>query len=194
MNQRPTCAARAGMVAARALLRSLSIMKTDRSVALCLALLCLLVSEARAQTITVNVGASVGTGMEIGAVASTEVRRSPTFVVVNAGFLLDNDRRFELGAALIMELEGRVGIAVEPQLRIHAFTKLIRLYLVAGVPIFVAPYTLYGASLGPGASYHLKRFSVFVEGLLRAYPFGSDLPDGMALFHADLLAGARYAF
>lgn len=152
-------------------------------------------APAAAQTVIINVGAGAGTGLEIGRGESTEVRHSPAFVTVQAGVLLDNDHRFELGAALLCELEGRVGVALEPQLRVHTGGGRVRGYLVAGVPIFVAPYSLFGISAGPGIGVRAFRtLSIFGELVVRAYPFGSDLPDGSALFHGDLIIGARNAF
>lgn len=154
-----------------------------------------LCGPARAQTVTINVGAAAGTGLEIGRADVTVVRRSPAFVTVHAGLLFDNDQRFEFGAALMAEVEGRVGVAVEPQLRIHMGSGRVRGYLVAGVPLFVAPYTLYGASVGPGISVRVAgALSIYGELVVRAYPWGNDLPDGTALFHTDLIIGARHAF
>jgi hypothetical protein len=162
-------------------------------------LLCGLLASAaaEAQTMSVRVGAAAGTGLELagGGSGGTGVRRSPAFVTLSAGVMLDNETRFELGAALLLELEGRVGVAVEPQLRIHAPGRRFRGYLVLGTPIFVAPYTLFGVSLGPGVSFAATpSLLVFGELALRAYPFGNDLPEGAVLFHADLSLGARYAF
>lgn len=157
----------------------------------------LLPAAASAQSVTVRVGAAAGTGLELagGGAGGTGLRRSPTFVTLNGGVMLDNETRFELGAALLLELEGRVGVAVEPQLRIHAPGRRFRGYLVVGVPIFVAPYTLFGVSAGPGVSFSpLPALFIFSELALRAYPFGNDLPQGAVLFHGDLSLGVRYAF
>ncbi|MCS6912296.1 MAG: hypothetical protein RMK29_16780 [Myxococcales bacterium] len=155
----------------------------------------LMPAEAAAQAMTVRLGAAAGTGLELAGGGGTAVRRSPTFVTVQAGVLLDNETRFELGAALLMELEGRVGLAVEPQLRVNTPGRRWRGYFVAGTPIFVSPYTLFGVSVGPGMSFQLWRaLLLFSELALRVYPFGNDLPEGVVLFHADLSLGVRYAF
>lgn len=161
-------------------------------------LVLLLVSVAgicRAQTVTVNVGVAAGSGLEIGRAETTLVRHSPAFVTLQGGLLLDNDRRFEIGAALLIELEGRVGVALEPQLRIHVGEGRVRGYLVAGVPMFVSPFTLFGLSAGPGVGVKLwKGLSAYGELVVRAYPFGNDLPEGATLFHMDLMIGGRHAF
>lgn len=164
--------------------------------ALVLALLLLGGSAARAQSVTVKLGAGVGSGLEIGRGQSVGLRRSPIFVVVNGGLLFDNDQRFEVGAALLMELEGRVGVAVEPQGRLNLpASGRVSGFAVLGVPLFLSPYTLYGVSIGGGVNLRLwQRFSAFVEAAFRYYPFGNDLPEGGNLFHLDGVLGVRHAF
>lgn len=151
---------------------------------------------ARGQSVTVNLGAGAGTGLELGGPRTSTVHHSPTFVTAQVGLLFDNDQRFEVGGALLMEVEGRVGIAVEPELRIHKKAGArLDVYGLLGVPIYFAPYTLLGVAIGPGLGVRVFHgLSVFGELLLRAFPFGSDLPAGAALFHGDLTLGVRHAF
>lgn len=151
---------------------------------------------ARAQSVTVKLGAGVGTGLEIGRGAETTARRSPLFVVVNGGLLLDNDQRFEVGAALLMELEGRVGVALEPQGRLNLPPgRRLSGFAILGVPLFLSPYTLYGVAVGAGLGVRLwRQLSGFFEACLRYYPFGSDLPADGNLFHLDGALGVRHAF
>lgn len=150
---------------------------------------------AHAQTVTINAGAAAGTGLEIGKAENTVVRNSPTYVVLQGGLLFDNDQRFEVGASLLMEVEGRVGFAIEPQIRINIGSGRVRGQLIGGVPLFLAPYTLFGFSAGPGISVAVyKKLRLFSEVLFRIYPWGNDLADGSALFHTDLLLGVRHAF
>ncbi len=157
----------------------------------------LLPLQVQAQTVAIDVAAGLGSGLEIGGGggAGVVLHHSPTFTMLDIGLRLDNDQRFELGAALLLEVEGRVGVGVEPRLRINVAGKRLRPYLVAGVPIFFAPYTLYGLSIGPGANYTAwGALNIFGEVLVRAYPFGNDLPDNAALFHVDVVLGVRHAF
>jgi hypothetical protein len=152
---------------------------------------------ARAQTVDFELGAGAGSGLEIGSESGGGVvlRRSPVFVAMDVGLLLDNDRRFELGAAMLLEVDGRVGVAVEPLLRINTTGKKLHGYVALGIPIFFAPYTLYGVSIGPGISYRPGgAFNLFAEIAVRAYPFGNDLPDDSALFHLDGIVGVRHTF
>ena len=151
---------------------------------------------AAAQSMTINLGAGLGTGLEVGRGAAVVARHSPTFVAVHAGLLLDNDQRFELGLGLLLELEGRVGVALEPQLRLRLpSTRRVSGYAMAGLPLFLSPYTLYGVSVGPGVLVKLwGPLHGYAEVLFRCYPFGNDLPESGMLFHLDGVVGVRHAF
>lgn len=188
-----------GGAAGGALLAGAGRMKTKRLPLACAALFLCVVgarpAPARAQTVTINAGAGLGTGMELGTGGVLAMHKSPLFLMMDLGLRLDNDQRFEFGAAVLVELEGRVGVAVEPRLRINAAGRRLRPYFLGAVPIFVAPYTLFGIGAGPGLGVAAWRSLLFyAELMVRAYPFGSDLPQNSALFHFDLACGVRYAF
>jgi hypothetical protein len=101
----------------------------------------------------------------------------------------------ELAPTIALEVEGRVGVALMPKLRARLPGKRVRIWALAGLPIFFAPYSLLGIQGGAGISLALhKRFALVGEVTATGFVWGSDLMDGGSLVKLDQQLGVRVTF
>ncbi|MCB9623971.1 MAG: hypothetical protein H6721_10225 [Sandaracinus sp.] len=148
-------------------------------------------SAQRAMAVSVGVGSgtSLGTG-ESGDRAAVALRRSPTFLDLELATWNPERPDPVLGAALRVEIDGRVAVGVVPRASIRRPRGGVELRAAFGLPIFVAPFSLVGAEVASGLGIPLGGgFSLVADVLVGAYFWGSDLPDDATLVKLDLRIG-----
>lgn len=142
-----------------------------------------------AASVFVGSGVSVGTGGN-GERARTATRRSPTFLDLELGTWNPERPDPVLGAALRLELDGRVAIGIVPRAGVRRRRGALELRAGFGLPIFVAPFSLVGAEVATGLGIALGGGFAFVSDVvIGGYFWGSDLPSNAALVKVDLRIG-----
>ncbi len=150
-------------------------------------------TPARAQSVDLVIGVTGGTGLSLGTGdGDTVTLRSPIFLAVEVGVILDDDETLEWTPSMIFELEGRVSAGVDPTVKKLFYVGPFGIYGAVGVPFFFAPLTLLGAKTAIGGLFRLGRFSVTLEVRINAFFAGSDLPDDGALVKVDAGLGLRF--
>ena len=125
----------------------------------------------------------------------TNVARSPTMLLFDAGFFHPEHQWLEFSPSLMVEFEG--GQLFGLGFRLRAFTSLgrLRLYALGGLEGFVAPRKLLGVRLGAGVALPLHpRFSVVTELGPTMYFAGNDLQDRSTVTKLDAGVGFRVNF
>jgi len=155
--------------------------------------ICLTPSTATAQTLDTVVTLSTGSGISVGKGDSGAVgRRSPAFVEVDVGLIFDGDDTLEWTPSLLLELDGRVSVGVNPSLKRVVDFDVVSVYGGLGVPFFFAPFTLIGAEVAVGAFYEFwGPLAAAVEFRADAFFAGSDLPDDRVVAKLDFAVGLR---
>ena len=153
----------------------------------------LLAAPASAQSLDTVLTVASGSGLSLGGGPGVAKRRSPTVLDIDVGLIFDGDRAMEWTPSLIMELEGKVSVGINPSLKRMLFLgRRVNVYGRLGFPFFFAPFTLVGVEAAVGCTVRLvRRLSVAVEGHTDVFFAGSDLPDGSVLAKLDLLIGLR---
>lgn len=142
-----------------------------------------------AASVFVGSGVTVGTGGN-GERARTATRRSPTFLDLELGSWNPERPDPVLGAALRLELDGRVAIGIVPRAGVRRRRGALELRAGFGLPIFVAPFSLVGAEVATGLGITLGGGFAFVSDVvIGGYFWGSDLPSNAALVKVDLRIG-----
>jgi hypothetical protein len=151
------------------------------------------VSVAQAQEMDTFLGLSLGTGMTMGKPGDAmQIKRSPVFLEVDVGLVFDEDFDWEWTPSLILEVDGRVALGVNPTVKRVVRFKWFSFYGGLGVPFFFAPYTLLGLEAAIGGIYYIiPKFAAVVEFRANVFFIGSDLPDGSALAKLDFAFGVR---
>jgi len=156
-------------------------------------LLVLTPSYGAAQELDTVLTVSSGTGISLGKAESTIKKRSPLFLEIDLGLIFDGDGSLEWTPSLLVEFEGRVSVGVNPSVKRVKRWGRFAIYGGLGFPVFVAPFTLWGAEVGVGGFFTIipRRLALSLE--LRADVFfaGSDLPDGTAVVKFDFALGVR---
>lgn len=150
-----------------------------------------------AERIDVNTRVTSGTGLSLaGAGGQTLRARSPVFMNFEVGARLDNLHWLEFAGGVSMELEDRVSVGLLGRLRAYLpIRRPFSVYALAGVPVFVHPFTLVGAQAGMGLGVHVGRhFSVVAEVTGSGYFAGTDLIAGSALGKFDAALGFNVHF
>jgi hypothetical protein len=163
---------------------------------LCLAF-ALAPSLAHAQRLQIQASALGGTGISLGmGDAATVARRNATSVAVQASFSNSETPSLRYGVALRAEVEGKVTFGFVPQIYyLRALGSRVAIGAVGGIPIIVAPRTLYGIEAGMHIEISIIRWlSVCAQVVASFYPFGSDLPDDSFLFMVQGYAGLEFHF
>ncbi len=155
----------------------------------------------QAEKLSIGAGASAGTGLSLtGSGGKTYTKRSPAFLIGEVGIIHPSIPWLEFVPSVMLELEGRVGVALVPKVRAYIpGGKRVRFWGIAAVPIFVAPYSLVGIQGGAGVSLSLhQRVALFGEFTAGAYVWGTDLMNGSdhsaALGKIDESLGVRVYF
>jgi hypothetical protein len=152
----------------------------------------------QAERFGVSATATSGSGLSIaGAGGRLATARSPFALVAEVGFTHPQLAWLEFSPALLLELEGRVGVGVAPKIRAHVPERSRRwdAWGIAAVPAFFAPYSLLGVQVGAGVGFVAhSRLQLVAEAVASAYVWGSDRMDDAALGKLDLLLGVRVTF
>ncbi len=151
---------------------------------------------APAEKLTISSTVMAGTGMSlVGVGKRTYGARSPTFLIGEVGIVHPQLDWLELAPSLMLEVEGRVGLALLPKVRARLPGKRVRIWAMAGLPVFVAPYSMLGVQAGFGLSIALhKRIALVGEFSASAYVWGSDLMKKSALGKLDESFGVKVTF
>ncbi len=139
---------------------------------------------------------TTGTGLSMASAGGeTLAERSPTFLNVEVGFTHPSIPWFEISPGLMLELEGRVGVGINPKFRAVLPFRRARVYGLVGVPIFFAPYSLLGVQGGAGFAVSVHPHVALVSELsASAFFWGSDLMDDSILGKLDFAFGVRVMF
>lgn len=141
-------------------------------------------------TVVVGSGASIAPG-PTRAIAN----RSPAQLTLDAGFRHPDVPWLEISPAMMLEMER--GVAFGLAFRVRAFVPLrrVRPYALVGVPAFLAPTTLLGATAGLGLAVPVHRhFAVAAEFGPTVFFAGDDLIEGNTLVKIDGALGLRVMF
>jgi hypothetical protein len=149
-----------------------------------------------AEHFEVSSGIGVTSGISlVGARGDTFVARSPAMLSFEVGFIHPAVPWLELAPTVMLEVEGRVGVGVDPRFRMMLQRKRFRPYVVVGVPVFFAPYTLAGIRAGGGLGLRLhKHFSIAIEAAATVFVLGDDLIRGTVLAKLDTTLSAKVHF
>lgn len=151
---------------------------------------------ASAQRLQIQASALAGTGVSMGMGAGTSIaRRSATTVA--ASITASNSERpfFRYGLTLRGEVEGKVTFGIVPQITVLKTLDRFALGGTLGLPMIVAPRTLYGVEAGGYFSFSvLEWMSVVAQLFVSFYPFGKDLPEDSLLSMVQFYAGLEFHF
>ena len=153
----------------------------------------MLPAVARADTVDLAAAVGFGTGVSLapGEDGAT-IRRTPTFFDLDLAGALDIYPGWEWSLGVGVPFEGTPALAFTPRVRRLVERWGVDVYVSAGVPAFVAPYTLVGLELGLGGRYPAtESLEAFATAVADAYFAGSDLGPGGSLVMFNLLAGVR---
>jgi len=154
-------------------------------------------SVSPADEVEINTRVTTGTGLSLaGGQGETLKARSPAFVNLEAGFRLDRVSWLEVSGGVTMELEDRVSVGLLPRVRGYVPTpRRLSFYLLAGVPVFVHPFTLIGGQGGMGFGVNVaRRVTIIGELTGTAFFAGTDLVEGSALGKFDAAVGLNVRF
>jgi hypothetical protein len=153
-------------------------------------------SVSPAESIGTTASVMAGTGISLaGRAKRTLAARSPTFLLGEVGLVHPDLDWLELAPTLMLEVEGRVGVGLMPKLRARLPGKRLRVWGVVAVPMFFAPYTMFGAQGGAGAALTVhSRIALVAEFTGTGYFWGSDVPRGSAVAKLDATFGLRVRF
>jgi hypothetical protein len=151
---------------------------------------------ASAQRLQIHTGALAGTGVSIGmGNADSVTRRSPTSVVAHVFFANSERAWLRYGVTLRAEVESKVTFGFSPQVAVGRSWRWLSYGAVAGVPLIIAPKSLYGIEVGLYASFDvIEWLSVLVQGFGQFYLLGNDLPEDSFLVMVQLYAGVEIHF
>lgn len=162
---------------------------------LCLAV-ALSPSAALAQRLQIQAAALAGTGLSLGmGDADTVARRNATSVAVQVSFSNSETPALRYGVALRAEVEGKVTFGFVPQIYYLKSLGRVALGAVGGIPIIVAPRTLFGIEAGLHLEVTIIRWLAAAAQVVASfYPWGSDLPEDSFLFMVQGYVGLEFHF
>lgn len=135
-------------------------------------------AEAQTRITTASLSGGSGVSLGTGQGGETVLQRTPAFLDAFVRTYSDEQPSPVLGGGLRIELDGRVSAAGVFRAELPARLGPIEVRPFAGVPFFVAPFTMLGVELGIGIAWpfsdHLSLVGAFIAD---AYVWGSDLPD-----------------
>lgn len=152
--------------------------------------------SAHAQEQVIATYLSAGSGLTIGADGGSSVLlRSPVFLDIGARTWASDQSELVYGGSLRLEVDGRVGVGVVPKVEYARTLGPIGISVGGGLPIFLAPYTLFGVEAFLTGRFMIGDvFGVFGSFLVDAYLFGSDLPRGTAIVMLNGVLGVELRF
>jgi hypothetical protein len=148
---------------------------------------------ATAQSLETIVTVSTGSGLSLGGAGGEVVKmRSPLFTEIDVGLVFDGDRQLEWTPGIIVELEGRVSLGFNPQVKRVMRFGPFGLYGSVGVPMFFAPFTLVGVEAALGGFWHIfGRLGVAAELKTDVFFAGTDIPESGIFAKIDFSLGIR---
>lgn len=136
----------------------------------------------------------LGSGISMAGKAKVPLRRpSPAYLLTGATFVFSQRPKWLMDVALLLEFQGRVGVGIWPRLRFEAWKRnRIQVSAGAGVPCFVAPFSLVGVSALARVEFRTgQHLHVFVEPTFSGFVAGSDLMRQQSLIKMDMTLGLR---
>lgn len=151
---------------------------------------------AAAQRLRIHASAAAGTGLSLGTGPATTVAlRSPTYVSLDVMGSNSEQAWIRYGVALRSELEGKVTIGIVPRIAILAEWNRLEYGICGGIPIIIAPMSLYGLEAGGTVAYRvLDWLAPYISLLVAVYPLGSDLPKDSVVVMLQAHVGAQLQF
>jgi len=155
---------------------------------------------ASADQIDLAVGAGFGSGLSLGTGEKEAViHRTPLFVEADVSGWLDIYPGWECTVAVVLPIEDAPALGLTPRLVRVIRRWQVHGYLALGVPLYLTPYTLFGAEVAVGARHptftlldpELTDVEVFATVSADAFLAGSDLPLDGTLVMFNLVAGVR---
>ena len=159
----------------------------------CLALL-LWPALAAGQSLDTEMALGLGSGLSLGDGGgnSVLVKRSPLALELEVGLVFDGDRSLEWTPGIVVELDGPLAVAFNPQLKKLLWGKRWAVYGGLGIPFFFAPFTMLGVEAALGGVFQLMpRLGIALEFRTDVFFAGSEIPDGAALVKLDLALSLR---
>ncbi|MSP73502.1 MAG: hypothetical protein EXR76_15290 [Myxococcales bacterium] len=154
-------------------------------------------AEAQALNLVSDVTLATGVRMSRGEKGGV-TQRSPLFADLDFGFVLDHDETSEWGLGFTFQLEDQPAVSLCPQARMVRGEAPLKLFVGAGLPVFVSPGTLFGIEGLVGGRYELGEGFGLTSALAIDYFFaGSDLPvlpEGASLLMFNLGVGLHLLF
>ncbi len=152
---------------------------------------------ASAQTLDLILDTAFGSGVTAGAGdGETLTRRTPVFLDIDAGFVLDGDYETEWGLGVLMQLEDEPAVGLTPQVRLLREVWIGEVYAGVGAPVYVAPLlSRVGVELQGGALFRLhEQFSGLVTLAADVFFAGDDIPGDDPVLMFNLGIGGRVHF
>ncbi|MEM9070783.1 MAG: hypothetical protein AAGE52_19905 [Myxococcota bacterium] len=150
---------------------------------------------AEAQSRRTVAGLRIGSGLSLGTSnqgedASLTQRRTPIYLEADVRTWIDATPDPVVGAALRVEVDGRVSAAIVPRAQLMRQVGSLEVRAMVGAPFFFAPFSLLGGEAGFELSIPLGGGWAIATGLrVDVFFWGSDLPSGTAIVAIDAVAG-----
>jgi hypothetical protein len=152
--------------------------------------------NAEAQRLQVHPAIFGSAGISLGVGDSnTVLSRSPTSLSLQVSLSNSERPAFRYGLSLRGELETILSFGVVPQVFFVHSVQRLTVGLLAGIPLVIAPRSLYGIEAGASLSIAIvERFAVAVQMLAAFYPLGNDLPEDSLLVMVQVHVGIEAHF
>ncbi len=170
--------------------------RTRLTLALCALVVPLGARTAEAQALNLVSDVTLATGVRMSPGDGGGVtKRSPLIADLDFGFVLDHDETSEWGVGFTFGLEGKPEVSLCPQVRMVRGEAPLKLFVGAGLPVFVSPDTLFGVEGLVGGRYELQEGFGLTSALAIDYFFaGDDLPEGASNLRFNLGVGLHLLF
>jgi hypothetical protein len=153
--------------------------------AVAIALFFLLMSSAVfAQESIGQFGVRVGSGLELGtgSHSSTVMRHTPVFIDLDIRTWTDPEGDFIFGGSLRTEVDGRASIGAVPRVEIRQRIRDIELRPGIGVPLFLAPFLMFGVEMGLNGRMDIgSGFGLVGAVTVGGFFLGNDVPKHSAV-------------
>jgi len=148
------------------------------------------------QLLTVDSNLKIGTGVAtLPGYNEVKFRRSFTNLLIDTSFIIDEDRSFQYGFSIDLDLERRMTFTPGVYLKFErSISDKISAFGIGGIAYMVMPETIFGFRIGIGGNYMLLDYLGFVLELdIEPLLFGSGL-DGHMMNEIRFLFGVNILF
>ena len=154
------------------------------------------VRTANAQALDILLNTNLGSGLQmIRTEDKTTIRNSPLILVLETDFVFDHDYATQMGAKLILPLDGDPKAGISPVLKLVQDYQPFTIYLLFSAPFFFSPKTILGIETGGGLLYPISDlFSVVGEINLTTFVAGKGLADDSIIFQFNVFTGLHLNF